>query len=277
MIFFTPMPHKKLFRVISLGIVCFILLSTAIGAIRSLIVSHDKPSNQPTFAEVNTELPKEESLSEKNTDLIAEPSSYPVHKSIGWELLWVGENTTSKQNGTIKKTSVWNDTWSTSFGGSDDPTLRNGPLPKNFIPQENPFYISLPYNDFIRSQRKQEALEIIPWANSKKWKKNESLCKNRWVRIMRGTKIVYGQWQDAGPTYEDDGAYVFLGSAPKNTLTGRAGIGISPAIRDSLGLETRHTIDWQFVPEQDVPEGPWKNIITRSPLLWDDTNEKQPR
>ena len=34
------------------------------------------------------------------------------------------------------------------------------------------------------------------------------MCKNRWVRLSRGGKTCYAQWEDVGPFVSDDAAYV---------------------------------------------------------------------
>jgi len=35
-----------------------------------------------------------------------------------------------------------------SFGGVDDPEHRNGHWPAEFKPNENPFYVALPFGEF---------------------------------------------------------------------------------------------------------------------------------
>jgi hypothetical protein len=36
-----------------------------------------------------------------------------------------------------------------------------------------------------------------------------------------------------------------------------AGVDVSPAVRDFLGLRSLDLIDWRFVEQADVPAGPW--------------------
>lgn len=55
---------------------------------------------------------------------------------------------------------------------------------------------------------------------------------------------------------------MFKGSPPKNTLNDNAGIDVSPAVKDCLNLEDIDKVTWQFVTFSEVPNGPWKNIIT---------------
>jgi hypothetical protein len=35
-----------------------------------------------------------------------------------------------------------------------------------------------------------------------------------------------------------------------------------------LGLQDIDTTSWQFVNETDVPDGPWKNVVTTSQTYW---------
>ncbi|MGH7939422.1 MAG: hypothetical protein ACRD5Z_20755, partial [Bryobacteraceae bacterium] len=38
-----------------------------------------------------------------------------------------------------------------------------------------------------------------------------------------------------------------------------AGLDVSPAVREYLGLGNMSLNDWQFVEVRDVPPGPWRN------------------
>lgn len=61
------------------------------------------------------------------------------------------------------------------FGGVDDPDHRNGYLPSEFVPHENPFYFSLPYDDFFNDgSRKPNASSTVYWSNDKNWNDSES-------------------------------------------------------------------------------------------------------
>ena len=77
-----------------------------------------------------------------------------------------------------------------------------------------------------------------------------------------GGKKVYVKWEDVGPYETDDVNYVFGNGLPINKIDARAGLDVSPAVRDYLGLSGIDKTDWQFVPAASVPAGPWKNIIT---------------
>lgn len=192
-------------------------------------------------------------------------TKFPVHLGITTSIFWVGEEAGSANDYTTNKVSAWDPAWQDHFGGVDDPNNRNGYFPKDFTPEENPFYFALPYDDFDNNgSRKPESYDIVYWATEKKWGNQESMCKNRWIKISKGIKVVYAQWEDVGPFKTNDAEYVFGNSAPKNDLNDGAGLDVSPAVKDYLELDDLDVIDWQFVAEKDVPDGPWKEIITTS-------------
>lgn len=179
---------------------------------------------------------------------------YPLHKDITVTIFWIGEEGTYENSHIPNSQSAWDGNWKDHYGGIDDPYNRNDFYPKDFTPKENPFYFALPYNDFDET-------------GSRKSSKNESIYKNRWIKIIKGNKIAYAQWEDVGPFEEDDFDYVFGESNPKNKIND-AGLDVSPAVRDYLGLEDIDVVDWQFVDFKDVPDGSWIEIITRSQISW---------
>lgn len=197
-------------------------------------------------------------------------TAFPLHQNITATFFWIGEPGTAENGFIPNLQSVWDDQWQDHFGGVDDPEKRNGFFPAGFIPQENPFYAALPYNDFDNSgNRKANASSTIPWADSQSWGPLDSMCKNRWVKIYKGNLVAFAQWEDAGPFGEDDANYVFGMSPPLNTLNDHAGIDVSPAVRDTLKLADIDQVDWQFVEAKDVSDGPWKQVVTTRQVSWD--------
>ncbi len=196
--------------------------------------------------------------------------SFPLHQGITATVFWIGE-AGSVENGFIPNIqSAWDDHWQDHYGGVDDPDSRNGFFPAAFIPQENPFYFALPYNDFDDAgNRKSDAFSTVYWAGEKSWGDLESMCKNRWIKVTKNGQTCYAQWEDVGPFLEDDAKYVFGTSAPGNTELTQAGLDVSPALRDCLKLGDVDQVDWQFVEEKDVPDGPWKQVITTRQISWD--------
>jgi len=199
----------------------------------------------------------------------ATATGFPLHKDINSTVFWVGEPADAS-NGYIQNSdSAWDISWKENFGGFDDPNNRNGYLPP-FQPLENPFYFALPFNDFTdEGEKKQDLSNYVPWASAGDDPVN-SILKNRWIKIQQGEKTAYAQWEDSGPYVYDDWRYVFGSGSerPANGENENAGLDVSPAVRDYLGLNGMGLVDWQFVDESQVPDGPWNKVITRSPLNW---------
>ena len=47
---------------------------------------------------------------------------------------------------------------------------------------------------------------------------------------------------------------------PKPNLNQGAGLDVSPAVRDYLGLKQTDVTDWRFVDFSEVPRGPWSTL-----------------
>lgn len=183
---------------------------------------------------------------------------YPWKRSIVTTVFWIGEKPT-ENNPVPNRASSWDKEWAKSYGGFDDPNpaRRSDFIPVNFTPHQNPFYCALPYNDKAASGHRPEAARVIPWFNEAYQGPGVSVCKDRWVAIRKGNKVVYAQWEDAGPFRTDHWQYVFGNERPKPNLNRGAGLDVSPAVRDYLGLSETDVTDWQFVAFKDVPRGPW--------------------
>ncbi|TAL07783.1 MAG: hypothetical protein EPO02_14035, partial [Nitrospirae bacterium] len=198
---------------------------------------------------------------------------YPLHKQITATVFWVGEpigNGSSEDN----SESVYDPKWLEHYGGIDDPYQRKGYFPVSFIPKQNPFYLDVPYNDFYscyltehcnpnqEGKRKPDSYLHVYWAHEKRWVDGESMMKNRWVKLIHRNKVCYGQNEDAGPYQYNDYEYVFGTALPKNKLANNAGMDVSPALRDCLGFSglnnDENSVDWQWIDERNVPEGPWR-------------------
>jgi hypothetical protein len=193
---------------------------------------------------------------------------YIVHENITATIFWIGEKGGEDNGGIPNLDSVWDDMWLEHYGGVDDPDDREGYRPASFVPLENPFYAALPYNDFDEDGKKKSGIEkYIPWVDGSE-SPYESVCKNRWIEVVYGDRKVYVQWEDAGPFGENDIDYVFSDAEPANGINDSAGIDLSPAARDYLGMGDMAKVSWRFVDEKDVPEGPWREIVTRRGVSW---------
>ncbi|MGO9543948.1 MAG: hypothetical protein ACLPPF_04040 [Rhodomicrobium sp.] len=175
-------------------------------------------------------------------------------------VFWVGEGA-SAENGHIDNYgSYWDARWMKHFGGVDNPEKRNGFHPAGFKPKQNPFYVALPFAEVDRNGNLKEIAKNIPGFGTA----NGPLTRNRWVEIRYKGKSCFAQWQDVGPSGEDDFDWVFGDAAkPKNKFGLRAGLDISPATAQWLDIEDSARTEWRFVDASAVPDGPWKDIVTR--------------
>lgn len=186
---------------------------------------------------------------------------YPWKKEIVTTVFWIGE-TPSGNNPIPNRSSSWDKDWAKSYGGLDDPNpaRRENYIPVKFTPRQNPFYCALPYNDKASTGHRPEAPEVVPWFKQAYQGPGVSVCKGHWVAIRKGSRVVYAQWEDAGPFRTDHWQYVFGNERPKPNLNKGAGLDVSPAVRDFLGLKETDVTDWKFVDFEEIPHGPWSQF-----------------
>jgi hypothetical protein len=186
---------------------------------------------------------------------------FPWKKEIVTTVFWIGEKP-SGSNPVPNRSSSWDANWTRSYGGYDDPERahRRDFAPAAFVPRQNPFYCALPYNDKSTNGHRAEAPQVIPWFQAAYQGPGVSTCKGRWVAIRKGNRVAYAQWEDAGPFRTDHWQYVFGNDRPKPNLNKGAGLDVSPAIRDFLGLQETDVTDWKFVEFSEVPHGPWSKL-----------------
>lgn len=196
---------------------------------------------------------------EKSGKLSTAPS-FPVKRNIITTYFWIGQGGTSISD-TTNLMSAWDSFWKRNFGGIDSPTarrdakkFREASLPQKFAPTLNPFYVALPFNDIAFPEKSRK---YVPWWSESDFKKDhmDSQCKGRWVMIKFQNKVCFAQWEDVGPLRYDHAEYVFGDERP--TRYSRAGLDVSPTVRDYLGLSGLDKTDWKFVEDDQVPYGPW--------------------
>jgi len=195
------------------------------------------------------------------TDLQASGTiaQYPWREAIVTTTFWIGERP-GENNPIPNRKSCWDPRWVENYGGTDSPkrSERLGTfIPRDFTPRQNPFYVALPYNDMTSKGHKPEAEQIIPWFKNDFQSPTRSVCKGRWIAIRRGNRVCYAQWEDAGPFRTDHAGYVFGNERPEPNLNKGAGLDVSPAVRDFLGMDDTDVTDWKFVEFADIPAGPW--------------------
>ena len=183
---------------------------------------------------------------------------FPWKKEIVTTTFWIGEKPTAN-NPVPNLSSSWDKNWTKNYGGYDDPetSRRRDFIPVKFTPRQNPFYVALPYNDKATTGHRPEAPRVVPWFQEAYKGPGVSTCKGRWIAIRKGNKVAYAQWEDAGPFRTDHWQYVFGNERPKPNLNKGAGLDVSPAVRDFLGMQDTDVTDWKFVEFSEVPRGPW--------------------
>jgi hypothetical protein len=183
---------------------------------------------------------------------------YPWKSNIVTTVFWIGEKPAGN-NPVPNRVSSWDKEWTKNYGGMDnpDPARRSNYIPVNFTPRLNPFYCALPYNDKAREGHRPEAPRVVPWFREAYQGPAVSTCKDRWIAIRKDNRVAYAQWEDAGPFCTDHWQYVFGNERPKPNLNKGAGLDVSPAVRDYLGLKPTDVTDWRFVDFKEVPRGPW--------------------
>jgi len=198
---------------------------------------------------------------------------YPWKRDIVTTTFWIGEKP-SKNNPVPNHASSWDEKWASHYGGTDTPDRdqRKDFRPAAFVPGQNPFYIALPYNDMQSSGHKPEAEKVIPWFEEEFRGKGQSVCKGRWIAIRYKDRVAYAQWEDCGPFRTDHSAYVFGDERPKKNLNKGAGLDVSPAVRDFLGMEDTDVTDWKFVDFAEVPQGPWAKFGDNNTFVMNQRN-----
>ena len=192
------------------------------------------------------------SLPSRNFDRVPVPWKYKISVTV----FWIGEQA-SETNPVPNTESAWDMDWVSHYGGEDDPINRTNFIPAGFIPKRNPFYVALPYNDVDDHHTRLEAAQVIPWFKESFIRDGQSVCKGRWVAIRHGRRICYARWEDVGPFQSDHWQYVFGTERPRPNRNNDAGLDVSPAVRDYLGIDGVDVCDWKFVDVYEVPGGPW--------------------
>jgi len=206
------------------------------------------------------------------------------HTDIVATTFWVGEVFDPTADDGSQVISTYDSDWMGSYGGCDGVVVdgrceterrsaENDWFPTSITPQQNPFYLDLPYDDVNDDLGFVLRGLVVPWAREEPYAgwvsdRSRSLMKNRWVQIRHGDRVCFAQIEDAGPGTYHDIAYVFGhdDARPANDRYNGAGLDVSPAVNGCLGLSELNgeddRVDWRFVDDADVPDGPWKKVVT---------------
>lgn len=252
------MPYHKLLLTISL-----ILIATAVAFI-TYKIGNAQVTNSNIFNQNSTNEVLE--ITNPSPTMSSTSQLDPSYKVALATFFWVGESA-DESNGFISNVkSSWDSQWTEHYGGIDDPEDRCGYFPCSFTPKENPFYFALPYNDLDDQGNRRASAQSIPWFTEKE--SDKSVLKNYWIEVKYFDRTCYAQWQDVGPFESNDYEYVFGQEEPKNKQGIGAGIDLSPAVRDCLGMKTNDRVGWKFISGEKVPVGAWTQIITTRPVSW---------
>jgi TonB family protein len=221
-------------------------------------------------AQVAGAKPSSTAIATSSSPPIARPSGdvFPWKTDVVTTVFWVGEEQSAEKT-SPQHQSVWDKDWLKNFGGVDnpEPAARHDYIPISFVPRQNPFYCALPYNDVEQGRFKPEAPVVIPWFKQVHAEPVQSVCKDHWVAIRKEDRICYAQWEDCGPFRTDHFQYVFQNERPTPNARHGAGLSVSPAVRDYLGLASVDVTDWRFVEVTDVPLGPWRDYGENNPFV----------
>lgn len=219
------------------------------------------------------------------------PRDYPWHRDIVAATFWVGEILDPDVSDGSQEISTYDANWMANYGGCDgvvkggecrtEPRdASNDYFPTQMTPLQNPFYLDLPFDDINNQRAFKMRGDVVPWADDPGYRgraddRSFSFMKNRWVELRKDGRTCYGQIQDAGPGVYDDAAYVFGtdDARPANKRFNGAGMDVSPALNGCLGFSQLNglndRVDWRFVQDSEVPEGPWTRIVTtRGVVPW---------
>ena len=254
------------------------LACTFAGSLTLPLVAADPYQSSTDFAKYAMKL-REDALSKIQPQVVLPSTStygglygnggYPWKRNIVTTTFWIGED--AGQNNPVDNIkSSWDVNWKANYGGTDnpDPSARSNFIPVGFTPRQNPFYIALPYNDVVSHRaHKPEAKFVIPWFRRAYREPGQSVCKGRWLAIRKGNRIAFAQWEDCGPFRTDHWQYIFGNERPVWNLNKGAGLDVSPAVRDYLGMKSSDVCDWKFVEFRDVPPGPWARYGDNNPFV----------
>ena len=246
-------------------ILALLVLATPVGTLCAEEQSSSPYATAADFAKYAMKLREQALLKVEpivNIPTASRPATlrYPWKSNIVTTVFWIGEQA-GGNNPVPNFRSSWDLNWQANYGGFDNPdrSSRRSYIPVAFIPRQNPFYCALPYNDVTHGQFKPEAPLVIPWFKQVYTGQRQSVCWHRWLAIRKGNRTCYAQWEDCGPFRTDHFQYVFGNERPKPNLNHGAGLDVSPAVRDYLGLQPTDVTDWQFVDVKDVSAGPWRS------------------
>lgn len=194
-----------------------------------------------------------------------------VHTHIKTTYVSAGAPAGAGDLGQTNTEARWYNDWTKHQCGVDLKGTRTIVLPGC----DNLYYFALPCSDVgMDGNWDRAVIAKSPWKQSTP---ESSAFKNHWIAVTYGSKTVYAQWEDTGPYYQSDCDYVFgqkrpAQEGPEAINAEFSALDISPrAFADLTGgnldigeIQT----SWVFVPDDQVPDGPWRQNVTTSGPDW---------
>ena len=195
------------------------------------------------------------------TSLATSTPRYPWKTNIVTTVFWIGEQPT-ENNPVPNNKSSWDANWTSNYGGYDTP----GCL---VAPQLHPGLVRPAPESILLSRCRTTTLPTASSNRKPRWlfpgssnpipSRANLSARIAGSRSAKATASAMRNGKIAGPFRTDHFQYVFQNERPKPNLNRGAGLDVSPAVRDYLGLPPTDVTDWQFVEVRDVPPGPWRN------------------
>ena len=186
---------------------------------------------------------------------------FPWKKEIVHTVFWIGEEP-SANNPVPNHSSGWDKTWAKNYGGYDNPNrnARHDFIPASFTPRQNPFYARCPTTTRCQATDRRRRRSFR--GSRKRTRTGDIGLQGSLDRDSESKADRLRAMGRCGPFRTDHWQYVFGNDRPKPNLNQGAGLDVSPAVRDYLGLKDTDVTDWKFVDFRDVPPGPWTNTAT---------------
>src|SRR5437763_16827627 len=107
--------------------------------------------------------------------------------------------------------------WTKSYGGFDDPNPahRRNYVPLKFMPQQNPFYCALPYNDKAHTFHRPEAPRVGSRYKDAYYGPAVLTCKDRSITMRNCNRCAYAHLEDASTYRTDHYQYVIDNNVAK--------------------------------------------------------------
>lgn len=134
----------------------------------------------------------------------------------------------------------------TVFGGSDDPNNSAYP-PFDMLDGDNDLFVALPYS-WSNNLFPDNAPRVRVFCGELS---AEAVIADKGPWMIDDEDYVMGDARPLAETCHDEGTPLPRGPNAGKVPSNRAGIDLSPALADMIGIEGKGTVDWCFINEED--------------------------